>query len=74
MTVFLVVELTKSASLQTMFQSFRRLLYHWHDVWSAERKFRPLPQPDDRLLELLPPGKRLSANSLEAYATDLFKV
>jgi len=40
-----------------MFQTFRGLLYHWHDVWSACGRFGTALQPDYRLFELLPPGE-----------------
>ena len=42
----------------TMFQTFSRLLYHWHDVWSARGRFGASVRPDDCVPQLLPPGER----------------
>jgi hypothetical protein len=41
-----------------MFQSFSGLLYHWHDVWSADGKFGWMAEADDGLSGLLPDGER----------------
>jgi len=48
-------------------------LYHWHDVRSDECKFRRFHNQMTGFLNFCRLENGLSANSLEAYATDLFR-
>ena len=74
MTAFLVVEAAKCSLFSpTMFQTFRRLLYHWHDVRSACGRFGAALGAITGFLDFCRIEKGLSANSLDAYSSDLAK-